>query len=128
MNQALNTCPRNPPLRLLETEIAPKVNKRNGRPGMEMWKIWVCGVVRLDLNIDYDRLHELVNKHIDIRQMLGHGITNDEYTHYQTRIDNVSLLTPELLDKINPLVVTTGPVLRKKKKAKRCVGAATLCG
>lgn len=107
---------------LLETEIAPKVNKHNGRPGMEMWKILVCGVVRLDLNIDYDRLHELVNKHIDIRQMLGHGITNDDYYHYQTLIDNVSLLTPELLDKINQLVVTTGHVLLKKKEGEALRG------
>jgi len=30
---------------------------------MELWKILVCGVVRLDLNEDYDRLHELVNHH-----------------------------------------------------------------
>ena len=37
---------------LLEAEISPKVNKRNGRAGMELWKILVCGVVRLDLNED----------------------------------------------------------------------------
>src|SRR5450756_804525 len=82
---------------LLEAEISPKVNKRNGRPGLELWKLLVCGVVRLDLNEDYDRLHELVNKHIDIRLMLGHGAFNDEYYHYQTLKDNVSLFTPELL-------------------------------
>jgi transposase, IS5 family len=48
---------------LLESEIAPEVNKRNGRPGMTLWSILVCGVLRLDLNADYDRLHELVNQH-----------------------------------------------------------------
>ena len=48
---------------LLEAQIAPKIDKRNGRPGMTLWSIFVCGVVRLDLNIDYDRLHELVNHH-----------------------------------------------------------------
>jgi len=47
---------------LLEEAVAPKVDKRMGRPGMELWKILVCGVMRLDLNIDYDRLHELVNQ------------------------------------------------------------------
>lgn len=99
---------------LLEAEVSPKVNKRNGRPGMELWKILVCGVVRLDLNIDYDRLHELVNKHSDIRQMLGHGVYNDELYHFQTLQDNVRLLTPELMDKINQLVVHAGHVLVKK--------------
>ena len=46
---------------LLTEQIAPKINKDNGRPGMTLWSILVCGVVRLDLNIDYDRLQELVN-------------------------------------------------------------------
>lgn len=100
---------------LLEAEIAPTVSKRNGRPGMELWKIFVCGVVRLDLNEDYDRLHELVNKHIDMRQMLGHGAFTDVYYHHQTLIDNVSLFTPELLDKINQLIVNSGHSLLKKK-------------
>jgi hypothetical protein len=29
--------------------------------------------MRLDLNIDYDRLHDLVNNHTTLRAMLGHG-------------------------------------------------------
>ena len=45
----------------IQTRIAPTVDKRTGRPGMTLWAIFVCGVVRLDLNIDYDRLHELAN-------------------------------------------------------------------
>jgi hypothetical protein len=100
---------------LLEEQIAPKVDKRNGRPGMRLWTIFVCGVVRLDLNIDYDRLHELVNHHDTLRQMLGHGAFDEERYHFQTLKDNVSLLTPELLDKINQLVVDSGHVLVKKK-------------
>lgn len=110
---------------LLEEQISPEADKRNGRPGMALWPIFVCGVVRLDLNIDFDRLHELVNKHIDIREMLGHGAFNSELYNLQTLKDNVSLLTPELLDKINEIVVSAGHVLVKKRKAKRCVGAAT---
>ena len=99
---------------LLEAEIAPKVDKRNGRPGMEMWKILVCGVVRLDLNEDYDRLHELVNHHDTIREMLGHAPFDEQRYHYQTLKDNVGLFTPELLDKINQVVVSAGHVLVKK--------------
>ena len=59
---------------LLESQIAPKINKSNGRPGMTLWNILVCGVIRLDLNMDYDRLHEMVSKHSDIRAMLGLAI------------------------------------------------------
>ena len=109
---------------LLEAEISPKVDKRNGRPGMALWTIFVCGVLRLDLNEDYDRLHDLVNHHSAIRQMLGHGAFNEEIYHFQTLKDNVALLTPALLDKINLIVVNAGHILVKKKTAKRCVGGA----
>jgi hypothetical protein len=101
------------------------VDKGNGRPGMELWKILVCGVVRLDLNEDYDRLHELVNHHDTLREMLGHAPFDEQTYHYQTLKDNVSLFTRELLDKINQIVVSAGHVLVKKRPAKRCVGGAT---
>jgi transposase, IS5 family len=110
---------------LLETEIAPKVSKGNGRPGMELWKILVCGVVRLDLNEDYDRLHELANHHNTLREMLGHAAFDEQKYHYQTLKDNVSLFTPELLDKINQVVVSAGHGLVKKRPPQRCVGGAT---
>ena len=51
---------------LLEKQIAPHVNKKNGRPGMELWKILVLGV-RLDLNWNYDRLHDEANNHRKLR-------------------------------------------------------------
>jgi len=35
---------------LFGAKILLKVSECNGRPGMELWKIFVCGVVRLDLN------------------------------------------------------------------------------
>lgn len=100
---------------LLTTEISPTVSKDNGRPGMTLWKILVCGVLRLDLNMDYDRLHELVNQHLTLRQMLGHGEFDRETYQFQTLKDNVALLTPELLDKINQVVVNGGHALVKKK-------------
>ena len=39
---------------LFEERIAPGVDKCNGRPGMTLWAIFMYGVLRLDLNIDYD--------------------------------------------------------------------------
>ena len=107
---------------LLEKEISPTVDKRNGRPGMTLWRILVCGVLRLDLNADYDRLHELVNQHLTLRQMLGHGEFDREMYHFQTLKDNVALLTPELLDKINQVVVSGGHVLLKKNGAEALRG------
>jgi transposase, IS5 family len=101
---------------LLEENISPTVDKGNGRPGMTLWRIFVCGTLRLNLNTDYDRLHELVNEHKKLRQMLGHGEFDDYRYHYQTLLDNVSLVTPELLDKINQVVVNAGHDLVKKNE------------
>ena len=100
---------------LLEQKMAPNVDKSNGRPGMALWNIFVCGVVRLDLNIDYDHLHELMNQHLTLRQVLGHGPFSDAYYEYETVKDNARLITPELMDAINQVVVNTGHVELKKK-------------
>lgn len=100
---------------LLQSQVAPTVSKSTGRPGMALWTILVCGVIRLDLNCDYDRLHELVNHHNTIREMLGHDAFDDVSYHFQTLKDNVSLLTPELLDTINQLIVAVGHGVVKKK-------------
>ena len=50
-----------------------KVSPDTGRPGMAQWTILVLGVLRLGLNADYDRIHELANEHATLRQMLGWG-------------------------------------------------------
>ena len=102
---------------LLESRIAPNIDKNTGRPGMELWKIFVMGVLRLDLNCDYDRLHELVNQHRTIREILGHAHGFDDYEYgLQTIRDNVRLLTSELLADINKVVVDAGHDLVSKNK------------
>lgn len=92
-----------------------KADANTGRPGMEQWRILVLGVLRLGLNADFDRIHELANQHSTLRQMLGHGGWTDK-TEYkaQTLKDNLRLFTPELLDRINQAVVDAGHVLVKK--------------
>jgi transposase, IS5 family len=102
---------------LLETHIAPKVDKKNGRPGMALWKIFVLGALRLNLNLNYDRLHDEANHHLKIRQMLGHGAFDKEGDYsLQTIKDNVSLLTTELLNEINAVVIKAGHIVVKKKE------------
>lgn len=102
--------------KILET-MCEKVDVGNGRPGMYLWRIFVLGTLRLNLNWDYDRLNEMANNHKTIRQILGHGIPDDEYIYkLQTIKDNVYLLSPEILDKINQVVVRTGHKFCKKKR------------
>jgi len=103
-------------LQILDAMLPPEIDRTTGRPGMVLWRILVMGVLRLNKNWDYDRLHEMVNQHRTIRQMLGHGVEDDgEYYHLQTLKDNVSLLTPEIVDRINQVVVKAGHQLEKKK-------------
>lgn len=102
---------------VLEKMIPQQIDKKNGRPGMQLWKVFVLGVLRLNLNHDYDRIHDLANNHKTIRQMLGHGLIDDQSEYnLQTVKDNISLLTPEILDRINKIVVESGHRLVKKKR------------
>jgi hypothetical protein len=99
-------------------ELVPEdVDANNGRPGMHLWKVLVMGVLRLNLNWDYDRLLEMVNQHKTIREMLGHGIRDeDEPYKLQTLKDNLALFTPEHVDKINQIVVKAGHQALKKTR------------
>jgi len=88
-----------------------KADAYTGRPGMEQWKILVLGVVRLGLNADYDRVHELANEHKTIRRMLGHtGWADGEEDRYQLQTikDNLRLFSPEPLARIDREVVAAG--------------------
>ena len=51
--------------------------------------------------------------------MLGHGLMDNDQTYpLQTLKDNVKLLTPEILDKINTVVVEESHKFLVKKKTK----------
>ena len=100
---------------IMNEYIRPGVSKKVGRPGMAMWNILVMGVVKQGLGCDFDQLHELVNEHKTIRKFLGHVSDDDYQYHYQTLVDNVSLLTPKLLGKVSLLIVQAGHKVVGKK-------------
>lgn len=90
-------------------QIVPEKSHDTGRPGMDLWKILVLGTLRLNCNWDYDKVHEMANNHYKLRQMLGHSETDLDSTYaLQTIKDNIVLLTPQILDEINQLVVKAG--------------------
>ena len=107
---------------LLEEHMLPGVDRTVGRPGMEMWRILVMGVVMQGLGCDFDRLHELVNEHRTLRLFLGHGAFSDEEYEYQTMVDNVCLVRPELLAEVGQLIVESGHAVARKSLASRCEG------
>ncbi len=43
----------------LEKIIPESIDKKNGRPGMDLWRVLVFGTLRLVINCDFDRLREL---------------------------------------------------------------------
>ena len=83
---------------------------------MELWQVLVLGVLKQGLGCDFDRLHDLANHHETIRAFLGHSEFGDRTRYeYQRVVDNVSLLTPELLSAVGQLVVESGHKVAKKK-------------
>ena len=53
-------------LEILEKKILWD-KKKTGRMGMSLWEILVLGVMRLNLDIDYDLLHDYANHHNAVR-------------------------------------------------------------
>ena len=95
--------------KILEEMLPEGVNTKTGRPGMELWEIFVLGSVRLNCNWDYDKLLDMANNHRTLRLLLGHSQW-DMGGNYalQTLKDNLRLFTPEVLNKINQVVVQAG--------------------
>ncbi len=93
--------------------VAQDVNRDSrddcGRAGMDYWQILVLAAVRLGCNLDYDTLHDLAENHRRLRAMMGVGEWDARTSFNWRRIrDNVCLLTPETIQKIDHLVVAEG--------------------
>ncbi len=100
---------------ILGTIIPQKIDMTQGRPGLDLWRIFVMGILRVNLNWDYDRLHEMVNNHVTIRQILGHGQEDGGGQYGVERLkDKLVLLTPEVLGKIDQRVINAGHEIIKK--------------
>ena len=94
---------------LLETMAVPDVSHDTGRPGMDLWTILVLGTLKAGLNCDWDRLLFYASEVPIVRRMMGLGELDEKVNfERQTVIDNVALLTPELLQAVSDLVATSG--------------------
>ncbi len=99
-------------------DIVPRKSQETGRPGMDLWKILVLGTLRLNCNFDYDKVQEMANNHHKVRMMLGHAETDfDSQYALQTIKDNLPLLSCDVLDQINQVVVEAGHSIVSPKKA-----------
>jgi len=102
---------------LVEKAVCQKDSK-TGRPGMNLWNIFVLAGARMCLGTDWDRLHYLANTDSLLRKMIGYSdvFMEEEDISYQTIIDNVTLLDDETLKGINEIIVKLGHGLLKKKE------------
>ena len=105
---------------LLEKKICSG-KKKTGRKGMDLWHILVLAVVRNACGTNWDTLETWSNHHELVRRVMGvhaSAFIEDEKIefHYQSILDNVSLIDEVLLQQINLLVVDAGHRLVKKKE------------
>lgn len=104
---------------ILEDKIM-KGRKATGRPGMDLWQIFVMAQVRLALDLSYDRLHSMANYDRLLRQIMGveteFGFEKQQF-EYQRILDNVTLLDEQTLRQINDVIVEMGHNVFKKKEA-----------
>ena len=106
---------------ILENHLL-KGKKKTGRNGMTLWQLFVLAQVRLCKNIGYAELHAQANNHLTLRSLLGMGADHGGFTRieleYQNIYDNVTLLTDEVLQEINQVILDFGhkEVFKKKEK------------
>lgn len=80
-----------------------------GREGLSYWTITVLAAVRLGCDFDYDKLQDLAEQHRTLRLMMGIGDWEEQTDFDWRRIrDNLCLLRPQTLEKINHLIVAAG--------------------
>jgi len=99
--------------------------KATGRPGLNLWQIFVMAQFRLALNLDYDRLDDMVSSHSGLRQLLGIENNADFYSDkfidfgYDRIVDNLRLLDDTTLKQLNDVIVEFGhkAVFKKKEAA-----------
>jgi transposase, IS5 family len=98
-------------LALVGKDVNRSSSKKLGRKGLDYWEITVLGAVRLGCNLDYDKLQNLAEEHRTLRLMMGIGSWDDvreKKFDWRTLRDNLCLLRPETLQKINEAVVAVG--------------------
>ena len=104
-----------------------KGKKQTGRPGMNLWQIFVLAQVRLCCDYSYAELHDSANNHLTLRRLLGVASDKGEFSQfefgYQNIYDNISQLSREMLQEINEIIVEFG---HKKVFKKKRVGSIAL--
>lgn len=96
-------------LALVENDVNGQCSRKRGRPGLDYWEIIVLAGVRLGCNLNYDALQDLAENHQRLRLIMGVGTWDEKIAWDWRRLrDNIDLLTPATLTKLNQLLVAEG--------------------
>lgn len=96
-------------LDLIRRDVLQGASQDTGRPGMDLWSIFVLLCCREALRLDYDRLEDLAEHHLLIRAAMGIGDWQGEFHFDWTRIwRNVRRVRAETIHEINRRVVRLG--------------------
>jgi hypothetical protein len=96
-------------LRAVARDINRNSSPKCGREGMDYWPILVLASVRLGCNFNYDRLQDLAEQHRTLRRMMGIGEWDEETDfNWRTIRNNITLLSPLTLERINHAIVAEG--------------------
>ena len=97
-------------LDLVGKDVNRGSSRKHGRKGLDYWSITVLAAVRLGCNLDYDKLQDLAEQHRNLRLIMGIGDWQESVDFDWRRLrDNLCLVRPETLVKLNVLIVSAGP-------------------
>lgn len=99
---------RDQALRLIAQDVLQEVDPHQGREGLTLWQVFVLASVRLGANFTYDHLQYLSGNDRTLRNMMQVGDWDGASFSWQRIRDNVCLVRPETIEKINALVVAEG--------------------
>lgn len=99
-------------VRLIAGDLNEDSRRDIGRPGMDDWQVVVLAATRLGCNLDYDKLHDLVDNHRSLRGIMGIGEweESNEFTFRRIR-DTLCKLKPKTIEHLNQLIVSAGHAL-----------------
>jgi hypothetical protein len=96
-------------LRAVAADVNRNSSRKRGREGLDYWSIIVLAAVRLGCNLNYDKLQDLAEQHRALRQIMGIGGWDEGGCFDWRRIrDNLTLIRPQTLERINHLIVGEG--------------------
>jgi hypothetical protein len=106
------------------------VKPETGRPGMDLWTVFVLAQLRLSKRLSYGELHPQANDNKLLRQVMGIEMEESfgkEEIPCQTIYDNVFLIDDETVKAIDEVTVSFGHgEVFKKKRRNLCVSKPTV--